>query len=251
MSREEEQSMAIGCSQLDQAMSSATTGSLTASHSTQDSRNWPRFLRGVTLFDDAVRLRFFLWTLQRHLPPRASLLEVGCGSGTTAVLLADLGYRVTACDIEPELISRLASRYSDWIREGRLLARQADMFQLPWGDKTFDLAYHQGVLEHFPDDRIGAALREQARVSRFVLFDVPNHRYKAQPYGDERLLSIRHWRELIHAAGLELVDERGRDFHHHLYWLPHALFSHRALDTMPWFVRRFAVSSIFVCRSKQ
>jgi len=214
------------------------------------SEDWPQFLSGVSLFDNAVRLRFFLWTLRRHVDAGAHLLEVGFGSGTTAVLLADLGYRVTACDLNSELVARLASKYKDWISSNQLCVQQADMFQLPWAEQTFDLAYHQGVFEHFPDDRIIAALREQSRVARLVAFDVPNHRYGAQPFGDERLLRIGHWRRLIQKAGLELLDERGRDFHHWLYCLPHALFSHRALDRMPWFVRRFAVSSIFVCRGK-
>jgi len=217
------------------------TSALTAS--------WPEFLDGVSLFDNAVRLRFFIWTLQRHVSPKARLLEVGCGRGTTAVLLADLGYQVTVCDLESALITRLQAKYSDWIRTGQLHLRQADMFELPWEDKAFDVIYHQGVLEHFGDRQIIAALAEQARLAPLVVFDVPNHRYGAQPFGNERLLSNRHWKKLIESAGLEVLDRRGRDFHHRLYCLPHALFSHRALDTLPWFVRRFAVSSIFVCRS--
>ncbi|HXR32529.1 MAG TPA: class I SAM-dependent methyltransferase [Verrucomicrobiae bacterium] len=211
--------------------------------------SWPEFLNNASLFDNAVRLRFFLWTLRRHAELRARLLEVGCGSGTTAVLLADLGYQVTACDIEPALVQRCAAKYSDWGREGRLNILQADMFKLPWPDKAFDLAYHQGVFEHFPDEQIIAGLREQGRVAFLVLFDVPNNRYGSRPFGDERLLSTRHWRKLIQAAGLEVVDERGRDFHRWLYWLPHGLFSHAVSDRLPWFARRFAVSSIFVCRS--
>lgn len=212
-------------------------------------RQWAEFLTGVTLFDNAVRLRFLIWTLQRYVSPGDQVLEVGCGSGTTAVLMADLGFGVTACDIDKELISRLESKYSPWISKGQLRVQTADMFCLPWTERHFDLAFHQGVLEHFPDGSIIAALREQARIARLVVFDVPNHRYRGQPFGDERLLPIRHWRRLIRAAGLEIIDERGRDFHRWLYLLPNALFSHRALDTMPWFVRRFAISSIFVCRS--
>lgn len=215
------------------------------------SHQWPEFLRSASLFDNAVRLRFLIWTLRRHAKPGVRLLEIGCGSGTTAVLLADLHYRVEACDVDGELVSRLIEKYSDWIRSGSLSVRKADMFQLPWAGETFDVAYHQGVLEHFPDDQIVAALREQSRVARLVLFDVPNHRYGARPFGDERLLPIGHWRRLIRSSGMEIVDERGRDFHHRLYWLPYALFSHRALDTMPWFVRHFAVSSIFVCQRQQ
>jgi SAM-dependent methyltransferase len=210
---------------------------------------WPEFLEGASLFDNAVRLRFFLWTLRRHAKPGARLLEAGCGSGTTAILLADLGYRVTASDIDPALVERITLRYSDWVREGRLMVEQANTFQLAWPEGSFDLVYHQGVFEHFTDNQIIAALREQARVARLVLFDVPNHRCGGRPFGDERLLPARHWRKLIRSAGLELVVESGRGFHHWLYWLPYALFSHAGLDRLPWFARRFAASSIFLCRS--
>lgn len=210
---------------------------------------WSEFLSDVTLFENAVRLRFLIWTLQRYVSRGDQVLEVGCGSGTMAVLMADLGIRVTACDIDAELVRRLGSKYSAWICEGQLAIQTADMFCLPWAEKHFDLVYHQGVLEHFPDDRIVAALREQARVAHLVAFDVPNNRDTTQPFGDERLLTVQHWRKLIRAAGLDVIEERGRDFHRSLYWLPYALFSRRALERMPWFGRRYAVNSIFVCRS--
>ena len=251
MNHEGQQAVAAGLAPARQE-STARAGSRSQGLRPGTRQSWPEYLDGVSLFDNAVRLRFFIWTLQRYLPPGARLLEVGFGSGTTAVLLADLGYYVTACDLEPELVSRLRSKYSDWLRrDDRLSVRQADMFKLPWADKTFDSTYHQGVLEHFSDDQIIAALREQARVARYVVFDVPNHRFGVQPFGDERLLSPRHWRRLIQRAELELLDERGSAFPRRLYWLPYALISHRALEVLPYFGRRFGICSIFVCRSTE
>ena len=169
-------------------------------------KEWPEFLENDTLFSNAVRLRYLIWTIQRYIPTGSRLLEVGFGSGTTAVLLADLGYKVTAVDIDARLVERLRERYADWIRMGRLEVQQADMLALPWQKREFDLAYHQGVLEHFADEQILQALREQARVAEWVIFDVPNHRLGNRPFGDERLLSPSYWRRLIHQAGLEVVD---------------------------------------------
>jgi hypothetical protein len=54
---------------------------------------------------------------------------------------------------------------------------------------------------------------------------------------------------LICAADLTVVDDRGREYPHWLYFLPHALFTRRASNAVSWFSRRFAVSSIFLCRS--
>jgi len=212
---------------------------------------WPEFLENETLFSNAIRLKYLIWTMQRYVPAGSRVLEVGFGSGTTAVLLADLGYTVTAVDINEMLVERVRSRYADWIRMGRLVVQQADMLALPWQNKEFDLAYHQGVLEHFPDEHIVQALREQGRVAEWVIFDVPNHRHGDRPFGNERLLPPTHWRHLIKQAGLELVEERGRDFHRWLYVLPFAVFSHRALEKWPWFGRWLGINSIFVCRSSR
>ena len=54
---------------------------------------------------------------------------------------------------------------------------------------------------------------------------------------------------LICAAGLTIVDERGRGHPHWLYFSPHAFLTRRASDAVSWFSRRFAASSIFLCRS--
>jgi len=212
-------------------------------------RSWADFCDGISLFENAVRLRTFLWTIQKHCAPGSSLLEVGCGSGTAAVLLADMGYRVNACDFDRDLVARLSATYSDWIRRGPLHVEQTDMFELPWCDVFFDAAYHQGVLEHFADELIVAALKEQARVAKLVVFDVPNCRHVVRTFGNERLLSPRHWRTLISRAGLEVIAEQGRDFPRWMYALPHALFSHRGMDRWPFFGRLFAANTIFVCRS--
>ncbi|MEM3433166.1 MAG: class I SAM-dependent methyltransferase [Candidatus Methanomethyliaceae archaeon] len=212
-------------------------------------RTWSEYLKDETLFNNAIRLRYLIWTIERYVPRGSRLLEVGFGSGTTAVLLADLGYIVTAVDIDEVLVARLGDRYADWIQMGRLEVRRSDMLALPWQAREFDLAYSQGVLEHFPDEQIVQALREQARVARWIIFDVPNHRLGARPFGDERLLSPSHWWGLLNQAGLELVDRVGRDFHRGLYVFPFALFSRQGLVKCPWFSRWFGTNSIFVCRS--
>jgi SAM-dependent methyltransferase len=212
---------------------------------------WPEYLENEALFSNAIRLRYLIWTIERYVPCGSRLLEVGFGSGTTAVLLADLGYIVTAVDINEVLVERLRDRYADWIRMGWLEVRQADMLALPWQEGEFDLAYHQGVLEHFPDEQIVQALREQARVARWVIVDVPNHRHGDRPFGDERLLPPSYWRQLLKEADLELVTELGRDFQRWLYVLPYAFFSHYSLDKWPWFSRWFGANSIFVCRASQ
>ena len=209
--------------------------------------DWADFVSRETLFVNAIRLRHFIWTIERHVPLPATILEAGFGSGTTAVLLADMGYRVTAVDLNQDLVRRVTERYEPWVRGGRLAVQQADMFQLPWDSPTFDLAYHQGVLEHFPDEQVVAALQQQCRVAKRVIFDVPNSRYDSQPYGDERLLPISHWRRLIQSAGLRVREVVGRSFRPWTVLLPYALFSHRGVARLPGVSSALSCVSIFVC----
>ena len=209
---------------------------------------WAEFLSTKTLFMNAIQLNELLWTIQRHIPGGAQLLEVGFGSGTTTVLLSDIGYHVTALDIDQTLVDRFILRYPDWIETGRVEVKQADMFSLPWKEKTFELAYHQGVLEHFSDDEIILALKEEARVAHWIIFDVPNRRGNKHPFGDERLLPPSHWRNLIKRAGVTLVEEVGRNFPRWMYIFPHAFFSRQSLYRWPWFSRVAGTDSIFICK---
>ena len=197
-----------------------------------------------------MRLKYLVWAIQRLADPGERLLEVGFGSGATSVLLADLGYQVTAVDIDPELVATGRERYADWRRRGPLVIEQGDMFHLPWGTRSFSLVFHQGVLEHFADERIVEALKEQARIATWIVFDVPNHRHRLKPFGDERLLPPSHWRRLILEAGLILVEEGGRDFQRWLYLLPHAVFSRWGVERLGWLLRRLAINSVFVCRGR-
>jgi len=52
---------------------------------------------------DTERLSF-LSELILGVTPGARVIEVGCGSGATAVGLADLGFRVSASDLDPDMI---------------------------------------------------------------------------------------------------------------------------------------------------
>ncbi len=87
--------------------------------------------------------------------PGRRVLDVGAGTGSFAILLAERGFEVTSTDASAAAVDVLRERVA-----GPVV--QADATALPFPDGAFDAAVLGEVLEHLDDD--AAALREVARV---------------------------------------------------------------------------------------
>jgi SAM-dependent methyltransferase len=100
------------------------------------------------------------------LPPRAQVLDAGCGSGRTLAELVHYG-TVSGIELNEDAAELARSRGHGEVRVGRLE-------ELPWADASFDLITCLDVIEHTPDDRV--ALSELHRVCRpggWLLVTVP------------------------------------------------------------------------------
>ena len=100
------------------------------------------------------------------LPPRSSVLDVGCGHGRHARPLADAGHRVTGVDFSRRLIA-IGRSESSRRSPSELRWVVGEATALPFRDSSFDSAMCVAVLHHLPsrEDRI-EALREMRRVVR-------------------------------------------------------------------------------------
>jgi cyclopropane fatty-acyl-phospholipid synthase-like methyltransferase len=81
------------------------------------------------------------------VPPESAVLEIGCGLGTTALWLAQQGYRVSAWDIAPEAV-RVAQERAERAGvdiEFHVADVLADVTHLPRPDAVFE----RGVLHTF------------------------------------------------------------------------------------------------------
>lgn len=100
------------------------------------------------------------------------ILEVGAGTGRDSVDLAREGAEVHVLDYSrPSLsiIRRMARS-----RQVTLHCVEADGLIAPFRGETFDIVFHQGLLEHFRDPR--PLLRENLRILKpggLLLVDVP------------------------------------------------------------------------------
>lgn len=90
------------------------------------------------------------------------VLEIGCGSGVHARLLAEAGARLTAVDLTAEAVAMTRRRLELHGLGATVL--EADAEQLPFADASFDFVWSWGVIHHSQDtERVVA---EIARVLR-------------------------------------------------------------------------------------
>jgi SAM-dependent methyltransferase len=134
---------------------------------------------------EAIREVYFARVFTREVislaRPGTRVLEVGSGSGTYLRRLERLGYRVHGIDLSPEAIRYSRARGTPCVFLG-------DIYTLPFHDKSFEVAYNQGVMEHFDDREFRVILREMKRVAYRVAVIVPSalsvFRFY-DPFGDD------------------------------------------------------------------
>jgi SAM-dependent methyltransferase len=133
-----------------------------------------------------------------ELPPGATLLDAGCGSGRTMDELHGYG-RVHGFDLSPEGVEHARAR-------GHADVHVARVEQIPYPDQAFDLVTCLDVLEHTPDDV--RSLRELRRVVRpggHLVVTVPAY----QLLWSSHDVANQHHRRYRHSALRRAAEEAG------------------------------------------
>jgi ubiquinone/menaquinone biosynthesis C-methylase UbiE len=136
--------------------------------------------RGVEDYDELVahgrltRTEADAWkaVLARLLPPAPSkVLEVGAGTGVMSLLLAELGYSLTATDISSGMLDEARRKASD--RHLAISFEIVDAEVLPFGEKSFDAVFGRHILWTLPhpDRALGEWRRVLKPGGRLVLVD--------------------------------------------------------------------------------
>lgn len=86
------------------------------------------------------------WSLFRHLPRCPRVVEFGCGSGASALVLAAAGADVTAVDIHQPFLDDLRRRAAEQGLAERLTPVCADMGEPPFAPHSFDLVWCEGAI---------------------------------------------------------------------------------------------------------
>lgn len=124
-----------------------------------------------------------------HLPPRAHILDAGCGPGRDSAAFLARGYRITALDASIEMVA-LASRR---LGQAVLHRRHQDVTF----DRAFDGVWSNASLLHVPLPELPLALRnyQRALVPGGVLF-----------------ASFKHGEGEVHRNGRCFTDQTAASF---------------------------------------
>lgn len=106
---------------------------------------------------------------------RRRIVEVGCETAVTTLLLADASEK-TAIDINLRAISLVNAAAAQLNKKVNTLV--CDMFSMPFRDAEFDIVFNAGVIEHFSTEERARALSEYSRVMKddgLMIIAFPNH----------------------------------------------------------------------------
>lgn len=77
------------------------------------------------------------------------ILEPGCGGGIVGVLFSLMGADVVLMDNSPKALKE-AQKHADHLEaQENITYLLGDLFYMPFQERTFDLVWNDGVIEHF------------------------------------------------------------------------------------------------------
>jgi len=102
------------------------------------------------------------------LKPGCSILEVGCGTGRTACLLAQKGYQVTAIDLSSEMIDKALHRNK--MQQLNITFQVGDIKAIPFADNQFDVVLIESVT-NFVNAKLAVSEYYRVLKPRGTLYD--------------------------------------------------------------------------------
>lgn len=162
------------------------------------------------------------------------VLDAGCGDGTLAIMLAEKGAIVTACDISP---LNVATAKACMQKKTHITFLTADAEHLPFPDDSFDCVVSSHVLEHLPSFTAGLAeIRRVTKKRAIIAMPTCCNPCAAILLGDDSFWAISRWspiawfvgmvRIFLNLGGMGVNEGYGGDEH-----LPH-------IWRYPWVMRR-------------
>ncbi len=150
-----------------------------------------------------------LLKLLRSNSGSGKIIEAGCGTGIICSKLGHEGYNVTGIDIDESILGLAAKLEKNYFGSNIVNFEKKSIFELDYPDKSFDLCYSVGVLEHFSDNQIVNSLKQQLRIAKKVIVVIPTKWFgdNESLKGDDRFLPLSYWRNIIKVCGGKILKE--------------------------------------------
>ncbi|MAT39834.1 MAG: methyltransferase type 11 [Ectothiorhodospiraceae bacterium] len=158
------------------------------------------------------------------------ILEVGAGTGRDSFYMAKDGATLVCLDYSMNSLKIMRKALPD---PNVVSVVGGDAFKLPFPDGSFDVVFHQGLLEHFRHAEADALLRENIRILRkggLIVVDVPQrwHIYTVIKHilialnawfaGWEREFSVREVRNILAGMGMTFRHAYGEWMYPSLFY---------------------------------
>jgi len=152
-----------------------------------------------------------------HITPSQYVLDIGCGTGYTACLLAkEYSVNVAAIDIRLKVLEEAKKKITKENVSNKVTAIEADAHKLPFPSNTFDAVIAESVLAFCDGRKVSSEVYRVLKPSgvfgnnegtylRPPPAKVPS--FLSKSYGmDVKLLQEDEWRVVYREAGFEVVS---------------------------------------------
>ena len=155
-----------------------------------------------------------LLEILRNNSGNGKFIEAGCGTGIVCSELGHEGYNVTGIDIDKNILELASKLEKEYFGENKVNFEEKSIFKLDYEEKSFDLCYSVGVLEHFTDEEIINSISQQLKIAKKVIIVIPTKWFDDDEalHGDDRFLSLPYWRNLINKSGGNVIKEYSYPF---------------------------------------
>ncbi len=148
-------------------------------------------------------------------PERGRAIDVGCGTGSDAIFLAEAGFDVLGIDLSDSAIALAAERGRHACVDVEFI--QGSVFDLPVDDASIDLVTDRGLLHHVPRELHADYSHEVARVlkpgGRLFVRGMSESGRKKVPVTPESMHSHFDTDQLVveWVTGYQMLDPAGGD----------------------------------------
>lgn len=141
------------------------------------------------------------------------ILETGCGLARTAINISNLDYGVTCIDTDERLLEIAMENAKKFGGKIKFLHLDLQDITEVFKENSFAAITHQGVLEHFSENKIKKILHKQLKIAPIIIFSVPVKTKRNEEYFKDGLVRHRNlwdgekWSELLEGFRILEMEE--------------------------------------------